>query len=152
MASLIFQNGRKQLQQVARKPKLLLLQLQLQLPTTTTSTNNTQSTTTQANASQQKTTSTDKKTPASTSIRADKELKDTMSIGREISDFKNTKWGTDGKAYYPMTVTYGYSPEMQTVNISAEEVAACQGDEAKIKDLALKKIREKEQQESQKAE
>lgn len=55
--------------------------------TTTTSTNNTQSTTTQANASQQKTTSTDKKTPASTSIRADKELKDTMSIGREISDF-----------------------------------------------------------------
>lgn len=120
--------------------------------TTTTSTNNTQSTTTQANASQQKTTSTDKKTPASTSIRADKELKDTMSIGREISDFKNTKWGTDGKAYYPMTVTYGYSPEMQTVNISAEEVAKCQGDEAKIKDLALQKIREKEQQESQKAE
>lgn len=120
--------------------------------TTTTSTNNTQSTTTQANASQQKTTSTDKKTPASTSIRADEELKDTMSIGREISDFKNTKWGTDGKAYYPMTVTYGYSPEMQTVNISAEEVAKCQGDEAKIKDLALKKIREKEQPESQKTE
>lgn len=120
--------------------------------TTTTSTNNTQSTTTQANASQQKTTSTDKKTPASTSIRADKELKDTMSIGREISDFKNTKWGTDGKAYYPMTVTYGYSPEMQTVNISAEEVAERQGDEAKIKDLALQKIREKEQPESQKAE
>lgn len=120
--------------------------------TTTTSTNNTQSTTTQANASQQKTTSTDKKTPASTSIRTDNELKDTMSIGREISDFKNTKWGTDGKAYYPMTVTYGYSPEMQTVNISAEEVAECQGDEAKIKDLALQKIREKEQQESQKAE
>lgn len=120
--------------------------------TTTTSTNNTQSTTTQANASQQKTTSTDKKTPASTSIRADKELKDTMSIGRETSDFKNTKWGTDGKAYYPMTVTYGYSPEMQTVNISAEEVAERQGDEAKIKDLALQKIREKEQPESQKAE
>lgn len=120
--------------------------------TTTTSTNNTQSTTTQANASQQKTTSTDKKTPASTSIRADKELKDTMSIGRYISDFKNTKWGTDGKAYYPMTVTYGYSPEMQTVNISAEEVAERQGDEAKIKDLALKKIREKEQPESQKTE
>lgn len=119
--------------------------------TTTTSTNNTQSTTTQANASQQKTTSTDKKTPANTSIRADEELKDTMSIGREIPDFKNTKWGTE-KTYSPMTVTYGYSPEMQTVNISAEEVAECQGDEAKIKDLALKKIREKEQQESQKAE
>lgn len=119
--------------------------------TTTTSTNNTQSTTTQANASQQKTTSTDKKTPASTSIRADEELKDTMSIGREISDFKNTKWGTE-KTYSPMTVTYGYSPEMQTVDISAEEVAKCQGDEAKIKDLALKKIREKEQPESQKAE
>ena len=117
--------------------------------TTTTSTNNTQSTTTQANASQQKTTSTDKKTPASTSIRADKELKDTMSIGREISDFKNTKWGTE-KTYSPMTVTYGYAPEMQTVNISAEEVAKCQGDEAKIKDLALKKIREKEQPESKK--
>lgn len=119
--------------------------------TTTTSTNNTQSTTTQANTSQQKTTSTDKKTPANTSIRADEELKDTMSIGREIPDFKNTKWGTE-KTYSPMTVTYGYSPEMQTVNISAEEVAECQGDEAKIKDLALKKIREKEQQESQKAE
>lgn len=117
--------------------------------TTTTSTNNTQSTTTQANASQQKTTSTDKKTPASTSIRADEELKDTMSIGREISDFKNTKWGTE-KTYSPMTVTYGYSPEMQTVEISAEEVAKCQGDEAKIKDLALQKIREKEQQESKK--
>lgn len=117
--------------------------------TTTTSTNNTQSTTTQANASQQKTTSTDKKTPASTSIRTDKELKDTMSIGREISDFKNTKWGTE-KTYSPMTVTYGYSPEMQTVEISAEEVAKCQGDEAKIKDLALQKIREKEQQESKK--
>lgn len=119
--------------------------------TTTTSTNNTQSTTTQANASQQKTTSTDKKTPASTSIRTVEELKDTMSIGREISDFKNTKWGTE-KTYSPMTVTYGYSPEMQTVEISAEEVAKCQGDEAKIKDLALQKIREKEQPESQKAE
>lgn len=119
--------------------------------TTTTSTNNTQSTTTQANASQQKTTSTDKKTPASTSIRTDEELKDTMSIGREISDFKNTKWGTE-KTYSPMTVTYGYAPEMQTVDISAEEVAKCQGDEAKIKDLALKKIREKEQPESKKAE
>lgn len=117
--------------------------------TTTTSTNNTQSTTTQANASQQKTTSTDKKTPASTSIRTDDELKDTMSIGREISDFKNTKWGTE-KTYSPMTVTYGYSPEMQTVDISAKEVAECQGDEAKIKDLALKKIREKEQPESKK--
>lgn len=117
--------------------------------TTTTSTNNTQSTTTQANASQQKTTSTDKKTPASTSIRTDDELKDTMSIGREISDFKNTKWGTE-KTYSPMTVTYGYAPEMQTVKISAKEVAECQGDEAKIKDLALKKIREKEQPESQK--
>lgn len=119
--------------------------------TTTTSTNNTQSTTTQANASQQKTTSTDKKTPASTSIRTDDELKDTMSIERGISDFKNTKWGTE-KTYSPMTVTYGYSPEMQTVNISAKEVAECQGDEAQIKDLALKKIREKEQPESQKAE
>lgn len=117
--------------------------------TTTTSTNNTQSTTTQANASQQKTTSTDKKTPANTSIRTDDELKDTMSIGREISDFKNTKWGTE-KTYSPMTVTYGYSPEMQTVDISAKEVAECQGDEAKIKNLALKKIREKEQPESQK--
>ena len=119
--------------------------------TTTTSTNNTQSTTTQANASQQKTTSTDKKTPASTSIRTDEDLKDTMSIEREISDFKNTKWGTE-KTYSPMTVTYGYAPEMQTVNISAEEVAECQGDEAQIKDLALKKIREKEQPESQKTE
>lgn len=117
--------------------------------TTTTSTNNTQSTTTQANASQQKTTSTDKKTPANTSIRTDEELKDTMSIGREISDFKNTKWGTE-KTYSPMTVTYGYAPEMQTVKISAKEVAECQGDEATIKDLALKKIREKEQPESQK--
>lgn len=121
--------------------------------TTTTSTNNTQSTTTQANASQQKTTSTDKKTPASTSIRADEELKDTMHIGREISDFTNTKWGTDGKAYFPTTVTYGLAPEgLKTIKISAEEVAECQGDDAKIKDLALKKIREKEQPESKKAE
>ena len=118
--------------------------------TTTTSTNNTQSTTTQANTSQQKTTSTGKKTPASTSIRTDEELKDTMHIERELSDFKNTKWGTDRKTYSPMTVTYGYSPEMQTVEISAEEVEKCQGDEAKIKDIALKKIREKEQPESQK--
>ena len=118
--------------------------------TTTTSTNNTQSTTTQANASQQKTTSTDKKTPANTSIRTDDELKDTMSIGREISDFKNTKWGTE-KTYSPMTVTYGLAPEeLKTVEISAEEVEKCQGDEAKIKDLALKKIREKEQPESHK--
>lgn len=90
-----------------------------------------------------------KETPASTSIRTDDELKDTMSIEREISDFKNTKWGTE-KTYSPMTVTYGYSPEMQTVDISAKEVAECQGDEAKIKNLALKKIREKEQPESQK--
>ena len=90
-----------------------------------------------------------KETPTSTSIRTDEELKDTMSIGREISDFKNTKWGTE-KTYSPMTVTYGYAPEMQTVKISAKEVAECKGDEAKIKDLALKKIREKEQPESQK--
>ena len=123
--------------------------------TTTTSTNNTQSTTTQANASQQKTTSTDKKTPASTSIRTDDELKDTMHINEKL-DLKKiptfNDMSTDRKPYSPMTVTYGYSPEMQTVDISAEEVAKCQGDEAKIKDLALKKIREKEQPESQKAE
>lgn len=90
-----------------------------------------------------------KETPAGSQGLKDEELKDTMSIGREISDFKNTKWGTE-KTYSPMTVTYGYAPEMQTVDISAEEVAKCQGDEAKIKDLALKKIREKEQPESQK--
>lgn len=90
-----------------------------------------------------------KETPAGSQGLKDEELKDTMSIGREISDFKNTKWGTE-KTYSPMTVTYGYSPEMQTVEISAEEVAKCQGDEAKIKDLALQKIREKEQQESKK--
>lgn len=118
--------------------------------TTTTSTNNTQSTTTQANTSQQKTTSTGKKTPASTSIRTDEELKSTMHMRRELSDFKNTKWGTDRKTYSPMTVTYGYSPEMQTVEISAEEVEKCQGDDEKIKELALKKIKEKEQPESQK--
>lgn len=119
--------------------------------TTTTSTNNTQSTTTQANASQQKTTSTDKKTPAGSQGLKDEELKDTMHIGREISDFTNTKWGTDGKAYFPTTVTYGLAPEgLKTIKISAEEVAECQGDDAKIKDLALQKIREKEQQESQK--
>lgn len=121
--------------------------------TTTTSTNNTQSTTTQANASQQKTTSTDKKTPANTSIRTDDELKDTMHINEKL-DLKKiptfNDMSTDRKPYSPMTVTYGYSPEMQTVDISAEEVAKCQGDEAKIKDLALKKIREKEQPESQK--
>ena len=121
--------------------------------TTTTSTNNTQSTTTQANASQQKTTSTDKKTPANTSIRTDDELKDTMHINEKL-DLKKiptfNDMSTDRKPYSPMTVTYGYSPEMQTVDISAEEVAECQGDEAKIKDLALKKIREKEQPESQK--
>lgn len=121
--------------------------------TTTTSTNNTQSTTTQANASQQKTTSTDKKTPASTSIRTDEELKDTMSINAKL-DLKKiptfNDMSTDGKPYSPMTVTYGYSPEMQTVEISAKEVAECQGDEAKIKDLALQKIRKKEQPESQK--
>ena len=91
-----------------------------------------------------------KTTPANTSIRTDNELKDTMHINEKL-DLKNTKWGTE-KTYSPMTVTYGYSPEMQTVDISAEEVAKCQGDEAKIKDLALKKIREKEQPESQKAE
>lgn len=121
--------------------------------TTTTSTNNTQSTTTQANASQQKTTSTDKKTPANTSIRTDDELKDTMHINEKL-DLKKiptfNDMSTDRKPYSPMTVTYGYSPEMQTVDISAEEVAECQGDEAKIKDLALKKIREKEQPESKK--
>lgn len=120
--------------------------------TTTTSTNNTQSTTTQANASQQKTTSTDKKTPANTSIRTDKELKSTMSIGREIPDFKNTKLGTDGKTYSPMNVTYGYAPEeLKTIPVSADKVAEFQGDEAKIKDYALDQIK-KEQQESQKAE
>lgn len=123
--------------------------------TTTTSTNNTQSTTTQANASQQKTTSTDKKTPANTSIRTDEELKDTMHINekldlKKIPTFNDMSTDKYGKPYSPMTVTYGYSPEMQTVDISAKEVAECQGDEAKIKDLALKKIREKEQPGSQK--
>lgn len=121
--------------------------------TTTTSTNSTQSTTTQANSSQQKTTSTGKKTPASTSIRTDEELKSTMHINEKL-DLKKiptfNDMSTDGKPYSPMTVTYGYSPEMQTVEISAEEVAKCQGDEAKIKDLALQKIRKKEQPESQK--
>lgn len=94
-----------------------------------------------------------KETPAGSQGLKDEELKDTMHIGREISDFTNTKWGTDGKAYFPTTVTYGLAPEgLKTIKISAEEVAECQGDDAKIKDLALKKIREKEQQESQKAE
>lgn len=123
--------------------------------TTTTSTNSTQSTTTQANASQQKTTSTDKKTPANTSIRTDEELKDTMHINekldlKKIPTFNDMSTDKYGKPYSPMTVTYGYSPEMQTVEISAKEVAECQGDEAKIKDLALQKIRGKEQPESQK--
>lgn len=122
---------------------------------TTTSTNNTQSTTTQANTSQQKTTSTDKKTPANTSIRTDEELKDTMHINekldlKKIPTFNDMSTDKYGKPYSPMTVTYGYSPEMQTVDISAKEVAECQGDEAKIKDLALKKIKEKEQPGSQK--
>lgn len=92
-----------------------------------------------------------KETPAGSQGLKDEELKDTMHIGREISDFTNTKWGTDGKAYFPTTVTYGLAPEgLKTIKISAEEVAACQGDDAKIKDLALQKIKEKEQQESQK--
>lgn len=92
-----------------------------------------------------------KETPAGSRGLKDEELKDTMHIGREISDFTNTKWGTDGKAYFPTTVTYGLAPEgLKTIKISAEEVAECQGDDAKIKDLALKKIREKEQPESQK--
>lgn len=92
-----------------------------------------------------------KETPAGSQGLKDEELKDTMHIGREISDFNNTKWGTDGKAYFPTTVTYGLAPEgLKTIPVSAEEVAECQGDEAKIKDLALKKIREKEQPESQK--
>lgn len=92
-----------------------------------------------------------KETPAGSQGLKDEELKDTMHIGREISDFTNTKWGTDGKAYFPTTVTYGLAPEgLKTIKISAEEVAGCQGDDAKIKDLALKKIREKEQPESQK--
>lgn len=92
-----------------------------------------------------------KETPAGSQGLKDEELKDTMHIGREISDFTNTKWGTDGKAYFPTTVTYGLAPEgLKTIKISAEEVAECQGDDAKIKDLALQKIREKEQQESQK--
>lgn len=98
-----------------------------------------------------------KETPTSTSIRTDEELKSTMHINAKLDLKKTPTFGdmsTDkyGKPYSPMTVTYGYSPEMQTVEISAEEVAKCQGDEAKIKDLALQKIRKKEQPESQKAE
>lgn len=121
--------------------------------TTTTSTNNTQSTTTQANTSQQKTTSTDKKTPASTSIRTNEELKSTMHMRREFTTFADMSTDKNGKPYSPMTVTYGYAPEeLKTIKISAKEVAECQGDDEKIKDLALKKIKEKEQPESQKAE
>ena len=75
-----------------------------------------------------------------------------MHIGREISDFTNTKWGTDGKAYFPTTVTYGLAPEgLKTITVPADKVAEFQGDEAKIKDYALEQIK-KEQQESQKAE
>lgn len=93
----------------------------------------------------------EKETPAGSQGLKDEELKDTMHIGREISDFTNTKWGTDGKAYFPTTVTYGLAPEgLKTIKISAEEVAECQGDDAKIKDLALQKIKEKEQPESKK--
>ena len=94
-----------------------------------------------------------KETPAESQGRTDEELKSTMSIGREIPDFKNTKLGTDGKTYSPMNVTYGYAPEeLKTIPVSADKVAEFQGDEAKIKDYALQKIKEKEQQESQKAE
>lgn len=119
--------------------------------TTTTSTNNTQSTTTQANTSQQKTTSTGKKTPASTSIRTNEELKSTMHMRREFTTFADMSTDKNGKPYSPMTVTYGYAPEeLKTIKISAKEVAECQGDDEKIKDLALKKIKEKEQPESQK--
>lgn len=121
--------------------------------TTTTSTNNTQSTTTQANTSQQKTTSTDTKTPASTSIRTDEDLKSTMHMRREFTTFADMSTDKNGKPYSPMTVTYGYAPEeLKTIKMSAKEVAECQGDDEKIKDLALKKIKEKEQPESQKAE
>lgn len=97
-----------------------------------------------------------KETPASTSIRTDEELKDTMQINVKL-DLKKTPTFNDmstdkyGKPYSPMTVTYGLAPEeLKTIDISAKEVAECQGDEAKIKDLALKKIREKEQPESKK--
>ena len=91
-----------------------------------------------------------KETPAESQGRTDEELKSTMSIGREIPDFKNTKLGTDGKTYSPMNVTYGYAPEeLKTIPVSADKVAEFQGDEAKIKDYALEQIK-KEQQESQK--
>lgn len=98
-----------------------------------------------------------KETPAGLQGRTDEELKDTMHINekldlKKIPTFNDMSTDKYGKPYSPMTVTYGYSPEMQTVEISAEEVAKCQGDEAKIKDLALQKIRKKEQPESQKAE
>lgn len=96
-----------------------------------------------------------KETPAGLQGRTDEELKDTMHINekldlKKIPTFNDMSTDKYGKPYSPMTVTYGYSPEMQTVDISAKEVAECQGDEAKIKDLALKKIREKEQPGSQK--
>lgn len=65
-----------------------------------------------------------------------------------FNDMSTDKYG---KPYSPMTVTYGLAPEeLKTIDISAKEVAECEGDEAKIKDLALKKIREKEQPESKK--
>lgn len=93
-----------------------------------------------------------KETPAESQGRTDEELKSTMSIGREIPDFKNTKLGTDGKTYSPMNVTYGLAPEqLKTITVPADKVAEFQGDEAKIKDYALEQIK-KEQQESQKAE
>ena len=96
-----------------------------------------------------------KETPAGSQGLKDEELKDTMHINekldlKKIPTFNDMSTDKYGKPYSPMTVTYGYSPEMQTVDISAKEVAECQGDEAKIKDLALKKIREKEQPGSQK--
>lgn len=124
--------------------------------TTTTSTNNTQSTTTQANTSQQKTTSTDKKTPAESQGLTDEELKSTMHINekldlKKIPTFNDMSTDKYGKPYSPMTVTYGYSPALKTITVSADKVAEFQGDEAKIKDYALEQIK-KEQQESQKAE
>lgn len=110
------------------------------------------STTTQANTSQQKTTSTDKKTPANTSIRTDDELKSTMHMRREFTTFEDMSTDKNGKPYSPMTVTYGLAPEqLKTITVPADKVAEFQGDEAKIKDYALEQIK-KEQQESQKAE
>ena len=92
-----------------------------------------------------------KETPASTSIRTDDELKSTMHMRREFTTFADMSTDKNGKPYSPMTVTYGYAPEeLKTIKISAKEVAECQGDDEKIKDLALKKIKEKEQPESQK--